>query len=235
MPTAPKLSCSGKVTFIGAGLDNVVIQSDVKEYTTTNIKGEFNFTTNAKTLRIYPVKEGYIFEPSEVEVSSGENTNINFVAIEVQKLKGVLTLAEIIITPTCIMASPDNYVYTSEGKECLKANEISLFYNNTSYTVNNGDVYLYKNINNTINAENTQISFNCNQCARIGVLINTYFSLYNQEFETTYTEYSYLDINRPQTNANLNNGQVIYNIYGINNKARAFTFDITFVFNFIES
>lgn len=235
IPTLPELSCDGKVEVLGVGLCDVVIKSDTKEYATTNAQGEYYFITNAKTLTIYPVKDGYIFEPKKAVLSAGENSEVKFVAIEIENLRGRLTLSEIIITPTSIMSSPDNYVYRIDGKECIKSSEITLFYNGISHNLNEDVKYLFKNANNTINTDNTQIDFDCGQNVRIGVLINAYFNVYNHEYETTYLEFSYLDINQTQTNADLQNGQVCYNLYGINNKARTFTVDITFVFDFIES
>ena len=240
LPEAPSLSCSGVVTFSEQGLTGVVIKSNVKEYATTNENGEYNFDTKAKSLVIYPVKEGYMFEPKQIEIESGENTEINFIAIEIEELVGTLSLGEVIITPTSISSNPDNYLFTSEGKECLKASDITISYEGETYLLNQEPIYLFKTegnqvlINEEIFGEH-EIAFECGKSARIGVLINAYFTKYYQEWETTDAIYTYLDITKPQTNADLIDGQVYYNLYGINSKARAFTFDVTFVFDFEEA
>ena len=77
--------------------------------------------------------------------------------------------------------------------------------------------------------------FDCGQKLKLGVLINAYFSVYNQEAHTADTDFAYLEITQPQTNANLENGNVIYTLYGINNKERTFTFDISFVFAYVSN
>ena len=67
------------------------------------------------------------------------------------------------------------------------------------------------------------------------MLINAYFIIFHQEAYTTDTDFAYLEITKQQTNADLENGNIIYTLYGINNKARTFTFDISFVFEYAEN
>lgn len=231
MPKSPPLSCSGSVTISNVGLEGVVIKSNVKEYATTLAGGEFSFNTNAQSLTIYPYKQGYMFSPESATLTAGENS-VSFVAIKVQNLTGTLSLNKIIITPTSIVNTLDNYQYMHNGQECLKASSISLAYNGTLNLISN-PTYLAKSQKNEV-ACNNAISFKCGQSVTVGVLINTYFTSYHQEWQTSDSEYTNLYITKPQTNKDLKNNQIIYNMYGINNKSRSFTFDIAFVFDYIN-
>ena len=231
LPTLPDLSCRGVITFNDLGLEGVSIKSDVKDFAKTNSEGEFSFSTKSKTITIFPVLEGYMFQPKQAVLSEGENV-ANFTAIKIEPLKGEMVLRKVIITPTSIASSPDNYVFNSQGKECLKASNIVLSYQDSSFTLNNGAMYLYKNQKNVFDFADNQIKFECGKEQRLGILVNAYFSKYYQEWETTDTEQTYLDIWSPQTNADLIDGKIEYNLFAINNKSRAFTLDITFVFDY---
>lgn len=233
LPELPDLSCSGTVTIDSMGLEGVVIKSSVKEYAITNSSGNFEFTTKAKSLVVYPYKEGYIFTPSSLSLTDGENT-ATIVATKVEALEGTLTLKEVIITPTSISTLPDNYTYTYNNKTCLKASDINIVYDSNNYVLNPETTYLYQNEKNTISVEDN-IALNCGEIKRVGIFINAYFKWSHSESKTTETEASFLDILVPQTNADLVDGRVKYSLYGINNKSRSFTFDITFVFDFEEN
>ena len=233
MPQLPDLSCSGTVTIDAVGLEGVIIKSSVKEYAITNSSGNFEFTTKAKSLVVYPYKEGYMFTPSSISLTDGENT-ATIVATKVEALEGTLTLKEVIITPTSISTLPDNYTYTYNDKICLKASDINIVYESNNYLLNAETIYLYQNEKNAISVEDN-ITFNCGENKRVGIFINAYFKWSHSESKTTETEASFLDILVPQTNADLVDGQVKYSLYGINNKSRSFTFDITFLFDFEEN
>ena len=234
LPTLPNLTCSGIVMFEQSGLEGVTLKSEVKDYAITNVKGEYTFNARVKKIKIIPEKEGYIFSPKFVEVTEGENI-INFTAIKVEKLTGSLLLSKIVIMPTSILNSPDNFVFINNGNECLKPKDISIVCNDEKIVLNETNTYLEKNKQNEILITQTSVSFVCGEELKLGVLINAYFMAFYQEVFTTDTDFSYLEITEPQTNANLENGNIVYTLYGINNKARTFTFDISFVFNFIPN
>lgn len=233
LPTLPSLSCSGVITFVGEGLEGVTIKSDVKDYTKTNNKGEYSFTTNAKKIKIIPEKEGYMFSPKFVELEAGTNT-ASFVATEIQNINGTISLSKIIITPTSILNSPDNYVFINDGNECLKSKDITIYCNGQQIVFNTNNNYLEKNKQNEILITQNNVTFVCGEDLKLGVLINAYFIIFHQEAYTTDTDFAYLEITKQQTNADLENGNIIYTLYGINNKARTFTFDISFVFEYEE-
>lgn len=233
MPTSPELSCSGIVTINNIGFNDVVIKSSIKEYATTTPNGAFSFNTKAKTITIYPEKSGYIFSPKQITLKAGQNT-ANFTAQKIENLQGKLKLNSLIITPTSILSSPENYSFLHNGKQCLKASEITVKYNNLIKQLNLGDVYLSKLEKNVL-YNSSNVTFNCGENVSIGLLINTYFNSYYQTFKTTETEFTYLYINKQQTNEMLQDGQVTYNLYGINNKTKCFTFDVAFVFDYIPN
>ena len=232
MPSQPELSCSGVVTFNNQGLNDVTIKSSIKDYTTTDANGNYTFLTKAKSIIIYPEKEGYIFSPKQITLSSGENT-ANFIATKVQDLQGKLRLNSIIITPTSILSSPDNYSFFHNGKPCLKVSDVTIKGAGVTKQLNTADIYLNKGEQNIL-YNNSNIVYTCGENATIGILINTYFVSYQQTIKTTETEYTYLYINKPQTNEMLLNSQIIYNLYGINNRTKSFTFDVSFVFDYIK-
>lgn len=234
LPSLPNLSCSGVITFVGNGLEGVTIKSDVKEYTKTNSNGEYSFETKAKKIKVFPEKDGYMFTPKFVELEAGENT-MSFVATKVENLNGTITLSKIVITPTSVLESPDNYVFVNDGKECLKAKDITIYCSGQQIVFNANNMLLEKNKQNEFLITQNNISFECGQDLKLGVLINAYFVIFHQEAYTTDTEFAYLEITNQQTNANLENGQIIYTSYGINNKARSFTFDVSFVFDYTQN
>ena len=132
LPTLPNLTCSGIVMFEQSGLEGVTLKSEVKDYAITNVKGEYTFNARVKKIKIIPEKEGYIFSPKFVEVTEGENI-INFTAIKVEKLTGSLLLSKIVIMPTSILNSPDNFVFINNA--CALRATLTLRPNCTSVTL----------------------------------------------------------------------------------------------------
>jgi len=232
MPELPNLSCSGCVTFLESGLEGVAIKSNVKEYAVSNTSGNFSFETKSKGIVVYAEKEGYIFEPKQVTLNAGQNT-VNFTAIKIENLHGNITLKNIIITPTSIVQSSDNYLYDNGGKVALKASDITIFTKANSYVLNQNYIYLNKNEQNVIDVK-SNINFVCGEQFYMGIAVNTYFKNYNHEGKTTNAETTTLYVRNSQTNADLvNENQLIYNLYGINNKTKNFTINVSFVFEFV--
>lgn len=228
----PEFSCAGVITIENSGLDGVVIKSNLRELASTNAAGEFTFTTNAKSLTIIPQKEGYMFEPAKAELKEGQNT-ANFVAIKVKNLTGTLILSKVVITPTSIVSFGDNYQYLNNGSACLKASAITINYGEQNVSLISQPTYLNKSQENTLPVTG-DIRFECGTRQTIGLLINTYFRRYNNEWQTYDTEFINLYITKPQTNKDVTSGKIVYNMYGINNKSKSFTFDVTFIFKYME-
>lgn len=235
----PDLSCSGNITINSVALEGVTIKSNIKNYTQTNKSGEYSFTTNAESITIYPEKSGYIFTPKSVTITAGENLDINFVAEEIVEIDGTLKLNKVIISPTVIVNSPENYEYvnSSNGKKGVKAKDIYLWQNN-SILVTDQTNYLYKNTQNNIDIS-SNITFDCGQKFSLGILINMYFMPRNHQESSTSEQdsksnYSFLYVENAQTNADLINNQIVYNLYGINNHLRTVTYNVSFVFDYIK-
>ena len=229
----PELSCVGVVNFMGAGLDGVTIKTNLKDYTQTNFRGEFNFTTNSNGIEVYPSKAGYIFEPSKITLTPGQN-EVNFEAIQIEELSGTLKLNSIQIKPTSIVQTPFNYSYLNLGKSALKVKEIEVSVGSEKYDVILNQNYLNKQEQTTI-VINKEITLDCGTETSLGVLINAYFTSNYQEGYTTETEHSEFNLDVKPTNADLQkgNGKVIYSYYNINSSNRAFTFDVSFIFDFM--
>lgn len=227
----PQINISGIVILSDEGLGNVALNSNFKNITKTNSNGEFEFSINANTLTITPELSGYFFEPSSITVSESKD-NIVFNAIKIYDLQGSLVLKKVIITPTSITSYGDNYLYKTGGKDCLKANEISLAFGNDNYNIINEDVFIVKNEKNEFYVDN-EIVIGCNTKSSIGFLINTYFKNYNSEWTTSVSNYTYFNILNPQKNSDLKNGQIEYSLYGINSETRSFSFDISIIFDFL--
>lgn len=232
MPELPALSCTGIVTFSESALVGVAIKTNVKEYAKTDSFGRFSFETKSKGIVIFAQKEGYIFEPKSIELVPGENT-ANFTAKKIEMLSGELRLKEVIITPTSIVQSSDNYLYNNNGWECLKASDITLTSIEKSLVLNESPIYLNKAQKNVITVGEDFI-FSCGEQFSLGIAVNTYFKNNNHEGKTSNAEEAMLYVKNKQTNADLVNNEIIYNLYGINNKTKNFTIDISFVFEFIE-
>ena len=232
LPKAPQITCNGVVTFNNSGIEGVEIKSTVKQYAITNQNGEFSFDINSNQITIFPQKEGYIFTPEKAVITPGEN-NVNFVASQIENLTGKISLNKLIIKPTSIVSFNDNYVYINEGYESLKVSDISVVSGEEAFVIAE-NVYLQKSHNNPIYLTD-EIVFDCPAQFSMGILINAYCTnRYGQEFKTTDDKPVYLYVEQPQTNAILKNGTIEYTLFGINNKTKAFTFDITFVFDYSE-
>lgn len=228
-----KIEYCGNIIYNNAALEGVVLEADDRAICVTDENGNFSFRSSQNSIKIYPEKEGYYFEPEFVIVTE-ENPECNFIAKKEKALNGKLNLNKIIIKPTYIVSYSDNYLYRNEEKDCLKAFNISLNFKGELIDLITEDMFLYKNENNEILIEE-DVEIVCGTQTQIGFLINTYFKYNYIESHTTYSEYSYLYIAGDQTNNKLQNNQIEYTLVGINNKSNKFTFNISFVFDYNEA
>ena len=229
----PVISCSGVITFENEGLRGVEIKSSTTTFGKTNSDGEFSFEKKAKTLTIVPELEGYFFEPKSITITESSD-EINFVAIKIEELSGEMVLQSIEICPTTIASYGDNYVYKKDGQDAIKAREISLKYNNDAIDIISNDTYLIKDDQNFFEITE-DIRIRCGVKANLGFLINAYFNnYYTEDGCMSDTNYKFLNITNVQTNKDLEDGKIKYILYGINSANKAFTFDISFTFDFIE-
>lgn len=228
-----KITYSGSIIFNSNVMEGVVIKTDDRALCISNNNGEFEFTSVSKSVKVYPEKDGYFFEPSFVIVTE-ESPKCKFEAKKIKELNGTLKLNKVITKPTYIVSYSDNYLYRNKDKDCLKVFDMSLNYKGKIINIFTEDGFLYKNEKNEVIIED-DIEIVCGTQSQIGFLINTYFKYNYNESHTTYTEYSYLYIAGEQTNNKLKNNQIHYSLEGINNKSNKFTFDITFVFDYFES
>ena len=167
-------------------------------------------------------------------IIEGKNV-VHFNAKPIENLEGNLKLSKVVIKPTNILAGTENYQYTNNLKKALKISEISILLGDNVYSISGVDgTFLNKHEANEIIFNNNAIVA-CGDNLKLGILINTYFIMYYHEAKTTTTNYSYLYINQPQTNAMLFNNTITYNLYGVNNQSKAFTFDVSFVFEYINN
>ncbi len=230
----PVISCSGVITFENEGLGGVEIKSSTNTFGKTNGEGEFSFEKKAKTITIVPELEGYYFEPRSITLTESAE-DVNFVAIKIEGLSGEIVLRSIEICPTTIASYGDNYVYQRNGREAIKAKEISLKYNNEKIDIISNDTYLIKDEQSAFDVVD-EIKFTCGEKSNLGFLINAYFNTYYMDEDgfMTDTNYKYLNITNSQTNKDLEDGKIKYILYGINSVNKAFTYDISFIFDFIE-
>lgn len=233
----PTISISGSVTVSEVGLEGVEIKSSIKSLTKTNPNGEFTFSEKAKSITIIPELQGYFFEPSSITVTQDAD-DISFVAIKIYELDGKIVLSKLSITPTSI-ALPigsygNNYLYQNNGQDALKLNEISVLYRGVEFELGSLPTYLYKGVKNEVDFGGN-VEIDCGTKATVGICINTYFKMNNEEYRTSNSDYKYIDIRNVQTNAELDEGKIEYTLYGLNSYDRMYTFSVTFVFDYVAN
>ena len=226
------ISGGGRVTFGDGCLSGVEIYSNYSNLGTTDQEGNFEFNVKAKTLTVFPKLEGYYFIPKSITIDD-DNDRIDFQAVKITNLQGTLSLSQIAITPTSIASMGDNYCFMQNGEQCIKLSKLFVKYKNENISVIQNEVYLYKNKQNYIEF-NDNISFACGEKTSLGFLLNANFISLGREWTGTNTSYTYLNISSNQTNAELDNNKIRYTLFGINSETKAFTYDITFVFDYVN-
>jgi len=222
----------GKVTFASEQIVDVQINSGVSNICTTNENGEFSFTLSAKTITIIPQKAGYFFIPKSITID-GDTDQINFEAVKIKELNGTLKLKSVCIMPTSIASMGDNYLFKQNGEDCIKLSGLKINYLDNTNSILTDAVYLRKNKKNYIDVQDN-ISFNCGDKVNLSFLLNANFTSINREWTSTNSAFTYLNILTTPTNADLIDNQITYSLYGINSETKAFTYDISFIFDYFE-
>lgn len=229
-PVKNNVEVSGNIYFESLPMDDVIIKSTTKIYTTTNSDGSFNFETNNTPITIYAEKEGYTFSPKNITISSTTN-NIVFTAIQTTNLNGTLCLDSVNITPTSIVSINDNFQYANNGNNCLKIKSFNLKLNNLQCSINVNE-YAIKNKSNIIKINN-DISVDTGTEFSLYFSLNCYFKQNNLEYIYTEDNQSVLNIKEVQTTKDLtDNNQVEYSFMGVNSSNNKFSYNITFIFDY---
>ena len=229
---AKTISGAVNVVFDDEWMGDVEINTSTSNLGKTDEFGNFSFAVNSKSVTIIPKKEGYYFIPKSITIND-DNDNLNFEAVKIENLEGSLKLKSICIIPTSIASMGDNYSFNRNGKEAIKLNSLTLRNEDTSYDVLNGACYLFKNEKNYIEF-NDYLVYNCNDKISLSFLLKANFTSMSREWVSANTAYTYLNVTSAPKNSELNNGTIKYSLYGLNSETKAFTYDISFVFEYVE-
>lgn len=222
---------SGTIFFDGEIQSGVQINSSISSLCIANDDGSFMFQSSAKSITVVPKLDGYFFVPRSITITSNNN-ELNFTAVKIEELDGTLKLKSICITPTSIASVGDNYLFVVDGEECIKLCGLFVKYNDNISSVINNPVYLVKNRQNYIDF-NEDLTFDCHNKASIGFLLNANFVSLSKEWSSTNASYTFLNIINSPTNADLQDNTITYSLYGINSETKAFTYDISFAFEYV--
>lgn len=229
------ISISGSILCEDVELGEVDIECGTKHLGKTDIDGSFCFITTGSLVTITPSKEGYYFLPRSISIS--ENTdNISFRAIKIYELNGKLSLNSLCITPTSIINQTDNYCYTLFGKNCIKSKSVKICTNDENFFLDTNGQYLYKNEKNYIDLTEN-ISFDLSDLYTIRFCIDAYFTYLNGisgEYYSNSSSFIYFNLPSKITNADLDENRFIYTLYGLNNDTKSYTFNISFIFSYIQ-
>ena len=230
--TSNVINGKGKITFDGENIMGVQLNYGTTILCNSDKNGAFEFLAHSQSVKITPTLQGYFFVPSSITIVE-DNYDLSFRAIKIQKLNGSLSLKSICIVPTSIASYGDNYTFVQNGKECIKLGELKLSYNQKIINVIDKTTYLYKNTKNYIDFCD-DISFNCGDRVSIGFLPNVKFVSMSKEWQTTNSAFFYLNIMDHQTNADLSDNKITYNLYSINIGTISVTINISFIFEYYE-
>lgn len=224
-------SISGYVYFDGRPLEDVKITDKINVYTSTNADGYFKFSTKKTEIQIFPEKSGYMFTPQTLTVDGDKK--IDFFGQKAQKLDGKIVLSKIVITPVSIVSfSDNNFLY---NQNCLKINQLKVTINQTSF---NNDTVTFA----TLNQQTDLIGGNSFEYLIEDGYINLKICYELSTFYTTYSHESIavesqriLRTEKILDTGNIYEGKFEMHASGINSVHNGFSYNIAFVFDYIEN
>ncbi len=226
-----KLTISGCVYYNSMPLEGVSIKSSTSVYGKSDENGKFSIVVNRSSVSLTAEKTGYTFSPRSVEITQNTD-NLIFTATKTENLNGLLTLSQVIITPSSIVSFGDDYSYEHEGNECLKIKDITLTINEQTYNLLKSDLYAAKNKSNAISF-NDDVTISTGEKFNIWFSVDAYFESYQSEYVYQEDRQSVIRIQSMQTTENLNeHNQITYTAVGINSSNNMFTYNIYFVFDY---
>lgn len=221
---------SGYVYFDNRPLENVNITDKVTVYATTDAQGYFKFVTKKTQLALYPQKSGFVFEGQQVDISS--NVTLEFVAQKAQKLSGKFVLSKVYITPVSIVSfSENNFLYNQNS---LKINQLNININGTNisnqfedFAPTNQQTNILGNNSFTCPIEDGYISI------KISYELSTFYTVYNHESVAVENQ-RILRTQKVVDSGSLYDGKFEMHASGINSVHNGFSYNIAFVFDYIE-
>lgn len=229
------INVSGKIYLNSEPLEYVLLKTSTKIWGQSDLNGEFDITINSNgSVIVYPEKPGYEFTPKSVEITQ-DTKNLIFVAEKVKELDGLLSLAQIIITPTSISSFGDNYSFNQDGQTYLKINKFELDINGIKIDAINSNYLALKNKSNTINIGDDVTIETCVNFS-IKFSLDACFVMGNTEYVYDEEKFSVLEVKEKQyTNDLTSKNQIEYTAVGINSSNNKYTYDVTFVFDYYKN
>ena len=226
---------TGSVKFNGVGLENVEITDKVNVYATTDLNGNFSFSTTKESITIYPQKSGYIFTPAKIVLT--EQANIEITCTKAESLNGKLVLDKVLIKPTSIVSfSDNNFLFVNNNQKCLKIEQLDLTINENTQIINkfNGFAPLndYTDIlgDNAFELEVVDGKTNL----KIEYTLNTYFTI-NSHQSTALETARIVRINKTLDTGNLIDNQFELYVSGVNSSHGGYSYNLSFVFEYIAN
>ena len=221
---------SGYVFFDNRPLEGVNVTDKVTVYATTDENGFFKFDTKKKHLGLYPQKSGFVFEGRQVDINS--NVTVQFVAQRAQKLSGKFVLSKVYVVPVSIVSfSENNFLY---NQNCLKINQINININDTVIS-NRFEDFAPTNQYTNVLGNN---SFTCPiddgyVCIKISYELSTFYKIYNHE-SIAIENPRILRTQKVVDTGSLFDGKFEMHASGINSVHNGFSYNVAFVFDYIE-
>ena len=229
------INASGKIYLDSAPLEDVMLKTSTTVLGQSNENGEFDVDIKSnKSVVVYPEKPGYEFTPKFIELTQDKN-DIIFVAEKVKELDGLLSLAQVIITPTSISSFGDNYSFNQDGQTYLKINKFALDINGIKIDAINSNYLALKNKSNLISvSDDATIETGINVFIKFS--LDACFVMGNTEYVYAEEKISVLEVKEKQYTNNLNSkNQIEYTAVGINSSNNKYTYNVTFVFDYYKN
>lgn len=222
---------SGYVFFDGHPLENVKITDKITVYTTTDQNGYFCFSTKKTTLQLYPQKSGFVFDGQSIVCD--QDTTIDFVGQKATKLNGTLVLKQILVQPVSIVSFSDNNFLYNQNQ--LKIRQLKFNINNQTF-LNSSTVFATTKQQTNLWTEDFDFEYQVVDGyvnIKISYELSTFYTS-NERENVAIENQHILRTEKVVDTGCLYDGKFELAASGINSIHNGFSYNISFVFDFVQ-